>query len=118
MIMITSKLTFASLVCLLLTCTAAIAGQTRARRVGASQRPLPAQKGVEIPNGEVLRVDTTLVILPVSVKDRAGRTIQDLTKEHFRIFEEGVEQGLVPLHGPSLRNRPAEAANPRARQRR
>jgi len=94
-IVITSKLTLALLVCLLLTSTAENAAQTRARRVGAIGAPPPAQKPFEILDGEVLRVDTTLVILPVSVKDRDGRAVQDLTKEHFRIFEEGVEQEVA-----------------------
>jgi Ca-activated chloride channel family protein len=87
-----SKLTLASLVCLLLTYSAEDAAQTRARRVGG---PPPAQKGFEIRDGEVLRVDTTLVIVPVSVKDRDGRAVQDLTKENFSIFEEGVEQEVA-----------------------
>ena len=82
-----SKLTFALLACLLITYNAETAAQMRARRVDAAESPPRAQKGFELPNGEVLRADTTLVILPVSVKDRAGRAIQSLTKEHFRIFE-------------------------------
>ena len=90
-----SKLTFASLICLLLTYNAENTAQTRARRIGAAESPPRAQKGFDIPNGEVLRVDTTLVILPLSVKDRAGRAIQNLTKEHFRIFEEGVKQEVA-----------------------
>jgi Ca-activated chloride channel family protein len=79
-----SKLTLASLVCMVLVFAAENAAQTRARRVEAP-----------VVEGEVLRVDTTLVVLPVSVKDREGRAVQDLTKEHFKIFEEGVEQQVA-----------------------
>jgi Ca-activated chloride channel family protein len=45
--------------------------------------------------GDVLRVNTTLVTVPVSVKDRDGKYIPDLRREDFRIFEEGVEQRVA-----------------------
>jgi Ca-activated chloride channel homolog len=45
--------------------------------------------------GDVLRVNTTLVTVPVSVKDRDGKYIPDLRREDFRIFEEGVEQRIA-----------------------
>jgi VWFA-related protein len=43
----------------------------------------------------VLRVDTTLVTVPVSITDRGGRYIVDLRKEDFRLFEDGVEQEIA-----------------------
>src|SRR5215213_2107352 len=45
--------------------------------------------------GDVLRVDTTLVTVPVNVKDRNGRYIPDLGREDFHIFEDGVEQRIA-----------------------
>jgi Ca-activated chloride channel family protein len=45
--------------------------------------------------GDVLRVNTTLVTVPVSVKDRDGKYIPDLRREDFRIFEEGIEQRIA-----------------------
>lgn len=45
--------------------------------------------------GDVLRIDTTLVTVPFSVKDRNGRYIPDLTRGDFRVFEEGVEQKIT-----------------------
>jgi Ca-activated chloride channel homolog len=97
-IVIRSKLTSVSVICLLLASAAANVSQTRTRRVVANHEPPPAQELIELGkpgNGEVLRTDTTLVILPVSVKDRDGRAVEDLTKEHFRIYEEGVEQQVA-----------------------
>ena len=44
---------------------------------------------------EVIRVETRLVTLPVSVRDRAGKYLGDLRREDFRIFEEGVEQRIA-----------------------
>jgi VWFA-related protein len=45
--------------------------------------------------GDVIRVDTTLVTLPVSVTDRDGRYIPNLRKEDFRLWEDGVEQNVA-----------------------
>jgi len=44
---------------------------------------------------DVLRIDTNLVTLPVSVTDRLGRYIPDLQKHEFRIYEEGSEQEIA-----------------------
>ena len=41
---------------------------------------------------EVIKVDTNLVTMPVSVLDRDGRFIAGLTQKDFRIFDNGVEQ--------------------------
>ena len=40
----------------------------------------------EIEAGDVVRVNTTLVTLPVSVSDRDGRYIPNLRKEDFRLW--------------------------------
>ena len=44
---------------------------------------------------DVIRVDTTLVTVPVSILDRNGRYIQDLQKEDFQVYEEGIEQEIA-----------------------
>jgi VWFA-related protein len=49
----------------------------------------------EIIEGDVLRVNTALVTVPVSVMDRSGKYIPDLGREDFHIFEEGVEQRIA-----------------------
>jgi VWFA-related protein len=49
----------------------------------------------EVGAGDVVRVDTTLVSIPVSVMDRDGKYIPDLTKEDFRVWEDGVEQKVA-----------------------
>jgi Ca-activated chloride channel family protein len=49
----------------------------------------------EVEAGDVIRVDTTLVTLPVSVTDRNGRYIPNLTKEDFRLWEDGLEQQVA-----------------------
>lgn len=49
----------------------------------------------EVDAGDVIRVNTTLVTLPVSVMDRDGRYVPNLQKEEFRIWEDGVEQEVA-----------------------
>ena len=49
----------------------------------------------EVDAGDVIRVNTTLVTIPVSVMDREGRYVPNLQKEEFRIWEDGVEQEVA-----------------------
>lgn len=49
----------------------------------------------EVGAGDVVRVDTTLVTLPVSVTDRDGRYIPNLNKANFRIWEDDIEQDVA-----------------------
>jgi Mg-chelatase subunit ChlD len=49
----------------------------------------------EVSAGDIVRVDTTLVSLPVSVMDRDGKYIPNLGKEDFRVWEDGVEQRVA-----------------------
>jgi VWFA-related protein len=49
----------------------------------------------EVSEGDVVRVETSLVTVPVSVLDRQGRFIGNLQRDDFRIFENGVEQSLA-----------------------
>jgi Ca-activated chloride channel homolog len=49
----------------------------------------------EVDAGDIIKVNTTLVTLPVSVMDRDGRYIPNLRKEDFRLWEENVEQDIA-----------------------
>lgn len=49
----------------------------------------------EVGEGDVVRVNTNLVTVPVSVSDRNGRFIADLKREDFTVFENGVEQEIA-----------------------
>lgn len=49
----------------------------------------------EVSEGDVIRIDTTLVTVPVSVLDRGGRFISDLQRDQFKVFENGVEQKIA-----------------------
>lgn len=49
----------------------------------------------EVDAGDIIRVSTTLITIPVSVMDRDGRYIPNLQKEEFRIWEDNVEQDVA-----------------------
>jgi VWFA-related protein len=49
----------------------------------------------EVGEGDVIRVDTSIVTIPVSVLDRQGRFIPNLKREDFTVFENGVEQSIA-----------------------
>jgi VWFA-related protein len=70
-------------------------------------------------NDFTLSVDVELVQLPISVLDKEGRPVNSLTKDHFQIFEDNVQQqiklfkhediplslGLVIDNSGSMRNK-------------
>jgi Ca-activated chloride channel homolog len=55
----------------------------------------PTSAPEEVAEGDVVRIDTTLVTVPVSVLDRQGRFVTNLQKEDFSVFENGNEQPIA-----------------------
>ena len=53
------------------------------------------QSGEEVGEGEVLRISSNLVSVPVSVMNRQGQYVVDLQQRDFRVFEDGKEQSIV-----------------------
>lgn len=49
----------------------------------------------EVDENDVIKVDTALVTLPVSVTDRDGKYVGNLRQKDFKIYEDGVEQDLA-----------------------
>jgi len=43
---------------------------------------------------EPVKLNTTLVQVPVVISERGGRYVSDLTKEEFSIFEDGIKQNI------------------------
>jgi VWFA-related protein len=69
-----------------------------ANRNPNEQQPAGQKKDAgpeEVGAGDVVKVDTTLVSIPVSVMDRDGKYVPDLVKENFRVWENGVEQRVA-----------------------
>ena len=60
-------------------------------QVSIVPRPKPAAEATDVPRGNI-RVDSTLVLIPVTVTDPLNRFVTGLEKENFRIFEDKSEQ--------------------------
>lgn len=58
-----------------------------------------------IDEDEVVRVTTSEVLLPVTVRDAEGRLVKSLGRDDFRVWENGREQ---PLSGLELRQAPVD----------
>lgn len=69
--------------------------------------PTPTQDEQEVDPGDVISVNTTEVSLPVTVRDSSGVLVNNLTRQDFRVFEDGVDQ---PLSDLSLRKVPVDVA--------
>ena len=65
------------------------------RQPNATQQDKTPTGPEEVDAGDVIRVNTTLITIPVSVTDRDGRYIPNLQKQDFRIWEDGVEQDVA-----------------------
>ena len=70
-----------------------------------SAAPRPTPEGDEIDEGDVISVSTSEVMLPVTVRDAGGQLVTTLTREHFRVFEDGH---LQPLSDLALRRVPVD----------
>ncbi len=66
-----------------------------------SQNPSQTKEPQE---DEVVRINTLVVTVPVSVKSRDGVFISNLRREDFHIFEDGVEQEIAYFESPDARS--------------
>jgi VWFA-related protein len=73
-------------------CAAAVIPICQAQ-VAIEPRPVPPAKTVQPrPN---LRADSNLVLVPVAVVDQRNHPVTGLTKENFRVFDDGAERTIT-----------------------
>jgi VWFA-related protein len=74
----------------------ALAGFAAAARaqVSVQPRPRPAPPKEQQPTPNI-RVDTSLVLIPVSVNDPLNRPVTGLEKDNFRLFDDRLEQAIT-----------------------
>ncbi len=65
---------------------------------------------VETEPQEVIKIDTDLVPVDVTVTDAAGRPVRNLRKEDFKLFEDGVERPIDSFNVERLEGAPRPAA--------
>src|SRR6185369_261232 len=66
---------------------------------------LKKQPEQDVSEGDVVSVDTTEVMFPVTVRDSNGRLVSDLTRNDFRVYE---DNRLQPLSDLALRQVPVD----------
>src|SRR3984957_5941683 len=57
--------------------------------------PPPSGDSFKIKKGQALRPETQITLVGATVTDPLGRLVTGLQQEHFRVFEDGVEQEIV-----------------------
>jgi VWFA-related protein len=75
--------------------TAFTAGPLLNSQVQTKPRKRPGEPADEKRPQANLRVDTNLVIVPVTVCDPLNRPVTGLEKEHFRLLEDKIEQTIT-----------------------
>jgi Ca-activated chloride channel homolog len=85
-------LRWAAFACLLLAAHF-LAPDGRAQQPGAQTKPAPPP--IEIDEDEVLKIDTDLVLVDVTVTDAAGRHVKGLCPEDFKLYDDGEERSLA-----------------------
>jgi len=69
-------------------------GLSTAKNSSSSTAKTTTEAPITAEEGDVVKVETNLVTIPVSVFDRQGLYIPNLKKEDFQIFEDGKEQQI------------------------
>ena len=81
-------------------------GQDEAGKTGRPRRVLPAEAEPQ----EIIRIDTDLVPVDVTVTDAGGRTVRNLRKEDFKLFEDGAERPIDSFNVEMIEGAPRPVA--------
>jgi VWFA-related protein len=69
-------------------------GGLAAQQVSISPRPKPVAKEEVLPKVDI-RINATMVLIPVTVTDPLNRFVTGLEKENFKLLEDKVEQNIT-----------------------
>jgi len=70
------------------------------------RRVLPAESEPQ----DILKIDTDLVPLDVTVTDAKGRLVRNLKKEDFKLYEDGIERPIASFNVEKIEGAPRPAA--------
>ncbi len=71
-----------------------LADNNDATRAAKSPDSVPPARNASQQEGFRLRVETDLVVLHATVLDKMGKPVTELTRDHFQVYENNVEQQL------------------------
>ena len=67
-------------------------------RAQEQQPPRPTPEPVELGEDDVLKIDTDLVLVDVTVTDAEGRAVKGLRPEDFKLYEDGEQRPVAFLN--------------------
>jgi VWFA-related protein len=72
-------------------------GRPNERAASPTPTPVPSKETAvaAVDDPDIVKVDTKVVTVPVRVIDRKGRFVGGLTKDDFKVFEDGSEQEIA-----------------------
>ncbi len=70
------------------------------------RRVLPAETEPQ----DILKIDTDLVPLDVTITDAKGRLVRNLKKEDFKLYEDGIERPIASFNVEKIEGAPRPAA--------
>jgi len=82
------------------------AGQDTSSTQQRPRRALPTDTEPQ----DVIKIDTDLVPLDVTVTDDKGRLVRNLRKEDFKLFEDGVERSITSFNIEKIEGAPRPVA--------
>src|SRR5437879_6220077 len=82
--------------------SASVKAQEAAGKQERPRRAMPAQNEPQ----DVIKVDTDLVPVDVTVTDAKGRLVRNLRKEDFKLYEDGVARSIASFNIEKIEGAP------------
>lgn len=86
-----------------------MSGSAKTQQAPQSERPRRAMPAESEPQ-DVIKIDTDLVSLDAVVTDSKGRLVRNLTKNDFKLYEDGVEQPIASFNIEKIAGAPRPLA--------
>jgi Ca-activated chloride channel homolog len=91
-----ASLAAAALACLLMSASGSAPRAQEQQRQAA--QPSPSPTPIELGDEDVLKIDTDLVLVDVTVTDAQGRAVKGLRPEDFKLYEDGEQRPVAFLN--------------------
>src|SRR5215831_18962438 len=97
---------FTRVLTILLLASASAVAQDQTNNQERPRRAMPAKSEPQ----DVIKVDTDLVPMDVTVTDSKGRLVRNLAKSDFKLFEDGVERPIASFNIEKIDGMPRPVA--------
>ena len=103
---LTSRVISFVFACVAVVWLSSAAAQEKPANQERPRRALPAETEAQ----DIIKIDTDLVPVDVTVTDSKGRLVRNLTKEDFKLFEDGVERPIASFNVEKVEGTPRPVA--------